>query len=155
MSILYRGFDRYMHDGEHENIFLESPRLPKKDGTPLLIHKFSDSWFYQKFEVRARSETIICSTDIEQSTKFASEKGGTLGEIIPTEPFGLIYSASVKDFMMLTHETADFPITQEVINNWLDFQNYQFVKSCDEIHPNFKGEVLVVCERYRLKGITY
>jgi hypothetical protein len=153
MTKLYRGFGQEMTEGETPNLFLERPRNPIE--TKLEFHNHADYWFEQRFGIRARSTTVICSTDYNQSKKFAENGNGTLAEISPISPFSLIYSRSIKDFIQLTQELEHMSITYSDVKNWLDYQNYQCVQSCSEIDPKFSGEVMVACDRYYLHKIPY
>ena len=53
---------------ELENFLKRTVRQDRKPrDTPLEIHDFIDNWFYKKFGIKARSNTIFCST-IELTT---------------------------------------------------------------------------------------
>lgn len=148
MVRLYRGFGEVILPGIVENIFIQAPRKPKD--THIDMHQISDEWFKMKFGINARSTTIICSTDIEQAFQYAS--GGMLAEIKPIEPYSVIYSENVVDFLEHCIEMKS-PFCRENIEDWLDQKEYICTNSVSNIPEYFRGEVMLYCERYMLSNV--
>ena len=144
---LYRGFDRRIPSGEYENPFVDTPRIPKD--TPLAIHEYADDWFHEQFGIRARSTTIICSTDLVQAQQYGDS--GTVAEITPLQEFSLIYSTQVRDFLDVMVELSN--ISASSVATWLESKAYRCVNSCSMLPQGFRGEVLVSCSRYKLSAI--
>lgn len=145
---IYKGFKDYKAEGLHRNEFYHGTRTPTH--THKDVHKIADDWFFERFGVRARSATLMCSTSIEQAASYARENG-TLAEIIPVEPFSLIFSIDVDDFYR--YGTDGVEITREGIISWLEMNCYQQVFS-QLLLPDFNGEVMVASEFYYVKHIA-
>lgn len=141
---LYRGFSAKLKGGVHANPFVSSPRLPVD--TPPGIHEYADDWFEAKFGVKARSTTIICSTDLAQARQYGVS--GTIGEIVPIGSFSVIFSTDLRDFLNSVFELAD--ITERSVSDWLESKRYQCIESLDGIPQWFRGEVMLSCDSYKL-----
>ncbi|MFV2950105.1 hypothetical protein, partial [Pseudomonas japonica] len=85
MKSLFRGFDNKLSTATQTNIFHHTPRVQKD--TKKKAHELADLWFFEKFGIRARSSTLICTTNFEQARSY-----GYTYKIIPVEPTLLIYS---------------------------------------------------------------
>lgn len=144
---LYRGFGRKVPSGEYENPFIDTPRNPRD--TPLNVHEYADNWFDEKFGIRARSTTIICSTDLAQAQQYGVS--GTVAEIIPLGDFFLIYSAEVRDFLDVMVDLTD--VSANAVSTWLESKAYRCVNSCNSLSQGFRGEVLVSCSHYKLSAL--
>lgn len=136
MRSLYRGFDKKLESTVHVNIFHRSPRTPRQ--TDMQVHEYSDEWFSQKFGIKARSFAVICSTDIAQARSY-----GATYRIIANEPFAIIYSPLVRDF--LEHEIELASESKEDVWAWLEKQQYEIVTEVEKIKPKFLGEVMLCC----------
>jgi hypothetical protein len=151
MVVLYRGFRDKLESGEYKNHYLVEPRTPLH--TPQHIHDLTDSWFESRFQIRARSTTLMCSTYINQAKTY-----GTLTMLEPAEPYSLIYSPIVNDLYAkmlkdkLNTSKTD-RISKEDIEKYLDVQQYKMVHSSEDVDPSFRGEVHVFCLRYRIMVI--
>ncbi|MER0205036.1 MAG: hypothetical protein DU480_14545 [Nitrosomonas sp.] len=145
---IFRGFHIKLHDGTIENIFKNNPRCPID--TDKVIHTISDSWFYARFDIYARSQTLICTTDIVQAIKYKSEDG-SLGKITLIDPYKVIYSENVRDFLECSHE-IDNP-SEEKVHECLQSKNFQCVSDINSISSSFKGEIMIDCKEYYLHNI--
>lgn len=144
MTKIYRGFSEEMYaETIHINLFKSKYRKPID--TTLDVQLAADDFFLKQFGFKARSSSLICSTDIEQARSY----GNYTYEIIPLGVSEFLYSKSVKDF--LEHQ-LDIEHPKE-INQWITDKNYQKCKYICEIHENFKGEVMVNCSYFILKRV--
>lgn len=145
---LYRGFNTCLPDGELINKFLTCPRVPVT--TNLVVHNIADAWFERSFGVKARSQAIICSTDIEQASSYCSGNG-SLAKLLPVGKYKALYSGQVKDFIRYA---MDGVVAEKcAVEDWLALQNYQCVDDLFGIPVAFKGEVMLCCERYTIKNL--
>lgn len=139
MNSLFRGFSNKLAAVAQANIYHDTPRAPidtKKE-----VHEIADSWFFERFGIRARSSTLICTTNFEQARSY-----GYTYKIIPVEPAILIYSPFVKDF--LEHELELHSDSQADICKWLECKNFKIARSMNDIDPMFSGEIMVHCKHY-------
>lgn len=139
MSSLFRGFDNKLLTVTQNNIFYHTPRAPKD--TKREIHELADSWFFERFGIRARSSTLICTTNVEQARSY-----GYTYKIKPIEPAFMIYSPLIKDF--LEHELELESDSQRDVLAWLECKDFKLIRSLKDIEPEFSGEVMVHCEHY-------
>lgn len=105
------------------------------------VHEYSDEWFFQRFGIKTRSAAIICSTDITQARSY-----GATYRIIANEPFAIIYSPLVRDF--LEHEIELASTSKEDVWAWLEKQQYEIVTEVKKIKPKFLGEVMLYCRTF-------
>lgn len=103
MTKLYRGFSQLPKPSnpvtfEYENIFRQNPRTSRD--TPDSIHKLVDDWFYEnkQYGIKARSSTIICSTNIKQARTYVNDNDeDNIRQIVPKGDYSCIYCKGVKD----------------------------------------------------------
>lgn len=143
---LYRGFKSVLTKDILENKFLLKPRKPVDSG--IEFHHIADEWFLKKFNIKARSQTILCSTDIEQAREYAVSGG--LAELAPIGNYQLIFSTDVNDFIQ--HDIDCY--NPDEIVDWLENKNYQIVDSEDNIPESHLGEVMLYCASYQVKIIA-
>lgn len=139
MPSLFRGFSVKIIPGIQKNIFHDASRKPRDTNSE--VHDNADLWFLERFGIRARSSSLICTTNVEQARSY-----GFSYKIIPIEPSLIIYSPLVKDF--LEHELKLASNSQGDVWAWLECKGYKMIKTVDDIEPDFSGEVMVHCERY-------
>lgn len=139
MPSLYRGFKQPLTSIVQVNIFRQCPRTPTH--TNLEVHEYADEWFFHKFGIKARSTTIICSTDFSQARSY-----GATYRITADSPFAIIYSPLVRDF--LEHKAELNASSQEDVWDWLEEKKYTMVMGVDNIEPNFLGEVMLCCKSF-------
>lgn len=139
MPSLYRGFAEPLSSVEQVNIFHHSPRIPRE--TSLQVHDHADAWFLKRFGIKARSTTIICSTDFSQARSY-----GPTYRITPSEPSTIVYSPLVRDF--LEHETELSSTSQADVWTWLEKKQYTVVSNVENIKSDFLGEVMVCCTNF-------
>jgi hypothetical protein len=141
---LYRGFSEIVGNSVFENSYLSIPRKPVD--SHLHVHEVADNWFNNNFGIKARSQTIFCTPDIEQ----AKEYGQPYNVSVPSElDYKLIFSADVKDFIEIEADICDVNCTDEIIK-WLESKSYTVVTSFRELPTDFDGEVMLYCERYEV-----
>jgi hypothetical protein len=146
---LYRGFNQIITNGVLENPFLKKPREPIH--TKLEVHLIADNWFNEKLNIRARSQCIFGTTDLHTAHKYAlRSEEGTLTQIVPIGNYTIIYSEKVDDF---NDHSGEFKHSYIEIRSWLDAQEYKSIKCIKELPFDFKGEVMLYCEKYEVKVI--
>lgn len=142
---IFRGFTGSVNFGLNENENLMRPRRPK-DSHPF-VHKIADQWFYDKFGIKARSETIFC---IRNRFK-AAEYGDAYEITVPaTISYQLIYSANVNDFIEIEDEIDDLENKNKIID-WLESRDYAVLSSFDELPIKFIGEVMLYCTHFNIE----
>ena len=145
---IYRGFKDKIEDGDSKNIFRHKSRSPID--TNQHVHEFADNWFNDRFKIFARSQTVICSTDMDQALRYKSPTG-SIAEIIPRGSYKIIYSRNVKDFIDYAIEIDE--ISESHVDRWLQSKNYQCVADIKLIPINFKGEIMVDCEEFFVRNV--
>lgn len=141
MPSLYRGFKQPLTSAVQVNIFHQSPRTPTH--TSLEVHEYADEWFFHKFGIKARSTTIICSTDFSQSRSY-----GASYRITADNPFAIIYSPLVRDFLEHQAELSSPSPSQEEVWAWLEEKKYTMVMAAENIESDFLGEVMLCCKSF-------
>lgn len=139
MRSLYRGFNKSLSLNVQTNFFHYVPRVPRE--TDLCVHNHADAWFLKHFNIRARSSTVICSTDFSQARSY-----GSTYRITPSEPFIIIYSPMVKDF--LEHQAELSSTSREDVWAWLERKQYVSVEKVEDVASDFFGEVMVCCTSF-------
>lgn len=139
---LYRGFNRVLELGEHSNIFFDGSRSPTH--ADLQVHLIADQWFFDKFGVKARSCTVICTTDYSQACSY-----GYVYRIIPQGPYKIVYSPNVKDFCEygIALSSPD-DLEEDRVLDWLENSGYVVEDDFSKIKADFRGEVMVWCEKF-------
>ncbi|EPO0026893.1 hypothetical protein ACT5DM_004541 [Vibrio alginolyticus] len=141
---LYRGFLDLSKTGISENIYLKTPRLPRD--LHIHIHETADGWFYERFGIKARSQTIFCTPDIEQ----AKEYGTPYVVTVPTgTDYKLIFSVKVKDFIEIEADISDVNSTSQILD-WLENKSYSMVTDFKALPSDFEGEVMLHCTHYEV-----
>ncbi|MEZ8276335.1 hypothetical protein AB4291_11510 [Vibrio cyclitrophicus] len=145
---LYRGISGSLKDGVYPNPYLDTPRKPKD--TPEDIHLEADKWFEAnpKIGVKARSQTIFCSTDIDQANYYA-DHGGSLLLIEPIGDYCLIYSSDVHDFDELRPDMRN----SKDVAACLDSKHYVSTTDVNDLPSNFSGEVMMFCKEYKVTNV--
>lgn len=146
---LYRGTKTKKEDGTLKNRYLETPREPTD--TNVEIHQLADSWFHNKFGIKARSQTIFVSTCQKQASIYSGEHG-VIFEVEPVGDYNLIYSANVDDFLDHTFDGICGSDAHEIID-WLENKSYCCVDSISSLPEDFKGEVMIYCKEYSVKAL--
>ncbi|WDD99608.1 hypothetical protein [Thalassomonas actiniarum] len=148
---LYRGVSEQVPDGIQDNPYIVLPRQPRNSDQN--VHEVADEWFAQDFKIRARSQTIFCSTDIEQAKEYSGDYGYLLEITIPDgKACTLIFSEEVNDFLEIEIDISDTKDEQQ-ITNWLQSKAYQSVHKPDDLPKGFEGEVMLYCEQYEVRNI--
>lgn len=92
---LYRGFKNVPIDdnGEKSTFFDKTPRTGRMPlDTSTAMHKIMDEYFNEKFNWRARSEGLFCTTSYSHAKFY-----GDVYLIFPVNAFKFIYSPNVHD----------------------------------------------------------
>jgi hypothetical protein len=151
---LWRGMPTEPKDYEYVTISGEEVPLYKKwvrqDRKPLSttvkMHKVIDDYFFEKFNVRARSQGIFCYG--EEGRKY-TEEFGSLYAVFPIGEFKYVWSPKVKD---LTYALGNLTsaelkaIDPEVIGKFLDGKKYKMngLKAA----LNTDCEISVICSSF-------
>jgi hypothetical protein len=146
---LYRGFSKRLEDGVQINRFRLFPRSPVN--TNRIVHDTADQWFYEEFGIRARSQTILCSTNIDQARDYCSNNG-SLALIEPIGEYSIVYSTQVSDFLKYVIDGV-YANENEIII-WLSSQNYKSATSINSLPAYHRGEVMLFCEKYNIKNLN-
>ena len=89
-------FNNYLYSGRRipEYVFtkkkIRKGRKPKD--TPQEIHEWLDNWFYKKFGIKARSNTLFCTSDFGFASNY-----GIVHYVFPIGKFEMIWSYKHKD----------------------------------------------------------
>ena len=153
MNHLYRGTSHFLEDGIYQNENLKRPRMPKT--TPRNIHESADTWFKERFGISARSQTVFCTPCKEHASNHF-ESGGSLLEIsLVGENNSLIYCLEVDDFLDLipTDEFTSSCDSNFDIAEKLNGFDYRVARNVEEIPSDFAGEVMLFCEKYKVKNV--
>ena len=142
---LYRGFVEPIENGLHENHYLTIPRKPKNSHAN--VHEVADEWFNNKFGIRARTQTIFCTPDIEQAKEYG--KPYKLN-VVKDSNCKLVFSPLVKDFIEIVVDINDVNSNKEIID-WLEGKAYEVVTSPYDLPAEFCGEVMLYCEKYEVE----
>lgn len=144
---LFRGLPCIIKNSVCENTYLINHRKPLH--TNINIHHVADNWFYNKLGVRARSETIFCTADLNQALRF-----GNAHEIKPINDMDtrFVYSLNVIDFIEIEEDINNYDDEEEIIG-WLESKYYRIGKSVGEIPSGFKGEIMLFCKKYEIKEL--
>ena len=67
-------------------------------------------------------------------------------QIVPLDPYHIIYSAKVRDFLDIVVELDQ--MSEEAVCAWLDEKDYTRISDLQLIDNSFLGEVMVLCEQY-------
>lgn len=145
---LYRGISGALKDGVYPNTYINNPRKPRD--TPPNIHWEADKWFEAnpKIGVKARSQTIFCSTDIDQANYYA-DHGGSVLSIEPIGDYCLIYSLDVYDFDELRPDMRD----AKDVADCLGSKNYVSTTDINNLPCDFSGEVMMFCNEYKITNV--
>lgn len=144
---LYRGFSDTVKSRLLENHYLKKPRKPKD--SHIHVHNIADNWFYENFGVRARSQTIFCTPDIEQAKQYGKPYKISIPEFID---FKLIFSTHVYDFNEIEADIDDVN-NKEAILEWLESKSYYAITNLSDLPEEFSGEVMLCCEKYEASEI--
>ena len=141
---LYRGFSEISERGVIVNKYIDTPREPRD--SHINVHEVADAWFYEKFGIKARSQTIFCTPDIDQ----AREYGTPYVVTVPKETdYKLIFSVNVKDFIEIEAAISSVNSNDEIVR-WLEGQSYSMVTSFQELPTELDGEVMLYCAHYEV-----
>lgn len=141
---LYRGKKNSFPLGRFPNEFLSRDRRPR-DLHPR-THEFADGWFLDKFGVRARSQSLMCTTNPLQAHTY----GEVVRIIEPLPPYKLIASDEVDDFLDI-YRSVLRDADQIEIEEWLAIHEYYCVDHLSLLSEDSRGEVMVFCEQYEVK----
>ncbi|MEB7636639.1 MULTISPECIES: hypothetical protein [Klebsiella] len=148
---MYRGTSEFFENGVIKNPYLEVARKPKD--TDPYVHEVVDKWFYSKFGIKARSQTIFCSLSKDMASKFITATGGLYHITIPyEEKYSIIFSKSVVDFYDIMGE-LNYPYEEDEINDLLSNKNYIIVDNIKDVPKDFKGELMLFVENYYIEKV--
>jgi len=149
MSIprFYRGFSEKIKPGVYFNQYLNTPRSPTD--TPEIVHKIADNHFFNIFGIRARSQSIFCTRQLETAITYATPDGCVMLISVPEgDDYTLIYSESVSDFLQILTGIKNYSKIE--IENWIDKMKYQSISDFSNLPADFNGEIMLISNRYTL-----
>ena len=142
---IFRGFTGSVKFGLNENENLTRPRKPRHSETS--VHDVADQWFYDKFGIKARSETVFCTPNCHQAATYGEAYEITVPD---TMSYQLIYSLKVDDFINIRYEIDDLESKNEIID-WLESRDYAVLSSFDKLPIKFRGEIMLYCTHFNIK----
>lgn len=142
---IYRGFVGSVEFGLNENENLTRSRKPRHSET--CLHDVANQWFYDKFGIKARSETVFCTPNCHQAATYGEAYEITVPD---TMSYQLIYSINVDDLINIRYEIDDLKNKDEIID-WLESKDYAIVSSFDELPIEFRGEIMLYCTHFNIK----
>jgi hypothetical protein len=145
---LYRGLSHFVEDGVVENPHMHNPRKPRD--TALNIHRIADEWFYEKFGIKARSQSVFCTTDIGQAKEYRHQGSLLKINLHKDAKYTLIYSPDVDDFL---EHTEVVNIDGDDMTQWLDRMEYISINDISLLPDYHMGEVMLYCEEYEVVNV--
>jgi hypothetical protein len=149
VNILYRGTKDIL--GQYQKKDVRTDRKPSE--TDVKIHNYADEFFYKKYDVKLRSETIFCSTSPSIAMDY-----GKIYVIFPVGKYDIYYSDKVRDFYTDLEELFNkkgLGSAAELLNNQLTdpmkkiidskIKTYKKMKVNDNLGQN---ECMVHCKQY-------
>ena len=107
--------------------------------TPIKFHNWLDDWFYKKFGIRARSNSVFCTGDTD-----VIETYGNQYVIFPIGKFKIIWNSQLKDLFNIVH--FDYGI-----EHWIE----EFLKKSKTYKTGdlqgaikSKNEIMLHCKEY-------
>ncbi|EMV7294682.1 hypothetical protein AADF95_004530 [Vibrio alginolyticus] len=150
---VYKGFKEDIEDGWIDNIYWDQPRSPTHMGK--VVHEVADSFFEEKFGVKARTSTVICSTCKDQAYSYTDSGSGSLVEITEvSEGSTIIFSEQVDDLIAIRASSNLGESTCPVkIRCWLEEKEYTEVDCISKLPADFKGEVMIACKTLKVMNV--
>ncbi len=142
---VFRGFVGSVEFGLNKNENLTRPRIPKDSNC--FVHEIADQWFYDKFGIKARSETIFCTPNCHQAAEYGEAYEITIPD---TVGYQLVYSAKVDDFIEIQDDVDNLKSKEKIIS-WLESRDYVVVSSFDKLPVKFKGEIMLYCTHFNIE----
>jgi hypothetical protein len=110
--------------------------------TPDVIHKWVDNWFYKKFGIKARSQTVFCTSSYGQAMNY-----GSVYFLFPIGKFEVIWSKKHQDLFRRSYMDKGLEDYQEYFMD--DFAN-TYVKGNPIDALNSGNEIMLYCKEYYL-----
>ncbi|EMJ7188552.1 hypothetical protein D8T49_22525 [Vibrio vulnificus] len=150
---VYKGFKEDIEDGWIDNIYWDQPRSPTHMGK--VVHEVADSFFEERFGVKARTSTVICSTCKDQAYSYTDSGSGSLVEITElSEGSTIIFSEQVDDLIAIRASSNLGESTCPVeIRCWLEKKEYTEVDCISKLPADFKGEVMIACKTLKVMNV--
>src|SRR6056297_324818 len=113
-------------------------RKPKD--TPEEINQWVDKWFYKKFGIKARSQTLFCTSD-----KSSARNYGKIYYIFPIGNFEVIWSKKYTDLYNRAHMDTGLDRYKEFFLDYIA-DTYIKGKSIDALKSG--NEIMLYCKEY-------
>jgi len=124
--------------GYFKKVSVRVDRKPKD--TPIDIHNWLDEWFYKKFGIKARSNTMFCTSSISLAGRY----GSAIYYIFPMGNFEIIWSDIVNDmYTPVMNRGLDAYITY-----FLDHYGKKYKKGDLQGALKSKSEIMLHCKEY-------
>lgn len=112
----------------------------KPRDTPEDIHEWADNWFYENFGIRARSNTMFCTSEASKTKQY-----GELYIVFPIGNFEIIWSHRLKDLY------TEWMVTKG-LEFWKDYFLTSFAKTYHKgnLQKAIKSgnEIMLHCDEY-------
>ena len=115
-------------------------RRPKD--TSIDIHDWVDNWFYKKFGIKARSNTIFCTSHKGYALSY-----GNLFVIFPIGKFEVIWSSRLKDLFNKADMNRGL---EKWSKNFLEFNAKTYKKGDLQGAIKSENEIMLHCKEYYL-----
>lgn len=126
------------------NIEHPSMRRVRKDRVPRNmsheLHGRADTWFYEKFGVRYRSQALFVTSSSFIATNYAATQGAVV-RVIPVGPYRYCWSKKRSDLLFFNASE-----NKTTIEEYLDDSNYIETDLKDAFSSG--NEVMLYCEQY-------
>ena len=113
-------------------------RKPKD--TPEEIHQWVDKWFYEKFGIKARSQTLFCTSD-----RTSAHTYGKIYYIFPIGKFEVIWSKEHMDLYKRAYMDMGIERYKEY---FLDNYQYTYTKGKPVNALKSGNEIMLYCKEY-------
>ena len=147
-DIFYRAFAESVQSKRCYNPFYHGTRRPKS--MPLHIHEWTDQWFNEHFQIKARSSCIFVACHRADVEQYATAETSVIRQIHFPEHARYIYSVDVKDLVVSVDQLQQQlvqDISREDVEQLLARSDYRCTQDPFSI-PDDAGEVMVFCEYY-------
>ncbi|MCG5266900.1 hypothetical protein MCL27_17915 [Acinetobacter pittii] len=122
---------------------------PRKDRRPLntdnRFHSIVDDWFFKKFGVYYRSQSVFLTKNKQVACTYAHNNSYKhVVRVIPLTPYNYCWSSKIEDLYTISHDYALSSI--EEIESKLESLEYTQLNLSNS--KNFSNEIMVACSQY-------
>lgn len=122
---------------------------PRKDRRPLntdnRFHSIADEWFFKKFGIYYRSQSVFLTTNKEVARTYAHNNSYKhIVRVIPLTPFSYCWSSNVEDLYTISLDYISS--SSEEIESKLESLEYTTFNLSNS--KNIPNEIMVTCNQY-------